>query len=70
MNPRRSINTTLRRLLSFPNEIPSGVSVVRLHQVSELRFCDVLLVGLYYVFKLLCHDLQLIGIHVSFKYKI
>ena len=26
--------------------------------------------GLYYVFKLLCHDLQLVGFHVSFKHQI
>ena len=25
---------------------------------------------LYYVFKLLCHDLQLVGFHVSFKHQI
>ena len=26
--------------------------------------------GLCYVFKLLCHDLQLVGFHVSFKHQI
>ena len=28
------------------------------------------LAGLYYVFKLLCHELNLVGFHVSFKYQI
>ena len=27
-----------------------------------------LLIGIYYVFELRCHDLQLVGFHVSFKY--
>ena len=26
--------------------------------------------GVYYVFKLLCHDLQLVGFHISFKHRI
>ena len=26
--------------------------------------------GLHYVFKLLCHDLQLVGFHISFKHQI
>ena len=44
------------------NDVPS----VRLHDVSELCFRDILSVGLYYVFKLRCHDLHLVGFHVSF----
>ena len=44
--------------------------MVRLHHVSELRCCDALLIGLYYALKLLCHDLNLEGFHVSFKYQI
>ena len=43
------------------DDVPS----VRLHHVSELGCCD----GLY-VFKLLCHELNLVGFHVSFKYQI
>ena len=50
--------------LQVPNETPNTVTVVRLHHVSELRCCDALLVGLYYVFRLLCHDLHLVGFHV------
>ena len=44
--------------------------MVRLYHASELRYRDALLVGLYYVFKLLCHDLHLISFHVTFKYEI
>ena len=44
---------------------PNNVAVVRLHHVSELRCCA----GLY-VFKLLCHELNLVGFHASFKYQI
>ena len=40
-----------------------------LDHVSELHCCDVLLVVLYYVFKLLCHYLDLVGLHVSLKYQ-
>ena len=47
-----------------------NVTVVRLHHVSELRCCDALLVGPYYVFKLLFHDFHLIAFYVSFKYQI
>ena len=61
--PRRPITTSLRRLLEVPNEAPNNVAVVGLHHVSELRCCD----GLY-IFKLLCHELNLVGFHVSFKY--
>ena len=50
--------------LQVPNETPNTVTVVRLHHVSELRCCDAFLVGLYYVFRLLCHDLHLLGFHV------
>ena len=38
--------------------------------VSELRYCDALLVSLYYVLKLLCHYLHLVGFHFSFKCQI
>ena len=44
--------------------------MVRLYHASELRYRDALLVGLYYVFKLLCHDLHLVCFHASFKYQI
>ena len=57
--PRRPISTTLRRLLCVPNKTPKKVVVVCLHHVSELRFCDVLLVGLYNTLKLLCRNLHL-----------
>ena len=61
---------SLRRLMQLPNETPNNVVVVSLHHVSELHFWNALSVGLYYVFKLLCHGLRLVGIHVSFKYQI
>ena len=66
----RPISTSVRRLLEVPNKTLNNIPVVRLHQVSELRCCDPLLIGLYYIFKLLCHELNLIGFHVSFKNKI
>ena len=60
------ITTSLRRFLQVPKETPNNVVVVvRLYHVSELRCCD----GLY-VSKLLCHELNLVGFHVSFKYQI
>ena len=43
--------------------------MVRLHHTLELRCRDVLLVGRYYVFKLIFHDLHLVGFHISFKYQ-
>ena len=49
------------------NGTPINVAVVHPHHVSELRCRDALLVELFYVFKLLCHDLHLVGFHVSFK---
>ena len=61
------------------NDIPSvylndvsnnNVVVVCLRPVSELLCCNALLVSLYYFFKLLCHDLHLVGFHISFKYQI
>ena len=64
------ISTSLRRLLLVPNETLNNVAVVRLHLVSELRCCDALLMSLYYAFKLLNYELNLIGFHVSFKYQI
>ena len=42
--------------------------MVRLDHVWELRCRDALLVGLYYFFKLLCHDLHLVGFNVTLKY--
>ena len=42
------------------NETPNDVSVLRLHQISQLRCYDVLLVCLYDVVKLFCHDLLLV----------
>ena len=59
--PRRPISTSLQRLLQVPNKTPKNVVVVRLHHFPELRFCDVLLVGLCYTFKLLWHNLSLVG---------
>ena len=46
-------------------ETANHVAVVRLHQVSQLRCRDVL-----YIFELLCHELSLVGFHVSFRYQI
>ena len=57
----RPISTSLRRLLQVPNETLNNVAVVRLHHFSELRCCDVLLIGLYYIFKLLCLELNPVG---------
>ena len=59
-----------RRLKQVSNETPSNIAVVRLHHVWELRCREALLVGLYYVFKLLYHDLHLVGFHLSLKYQI
>ena len=70
MYPRRAISTFLRRLLQAPKEAPNNVAVVRLHQVLQLRCCDALLLDVYYVFKLLCHNLHLVGFHIWFKYQI
>ena len=47
--------------VSGKSKTPKNVVVVCLHQVSELRFTNVLLVGLYYNFKLLCRNLHLVG---------
>ena len=63
--PRPPISTCLRRLLWVPNETPNNVGVIRLH-----RCRDVLLVGPYCFFKLLCHNLHLVEFYVSFKYQI
>ena len=63
--PWRLISTSLRRLLLVPIETLNNVAVV-----VTLRCCDALLIGLYYAFKLLCHDLNLEGFHVSFMYQI
>ena len=62
------------------------VSVVRIHNIPLVRLCDVfcnsqtkhLITSLQYVstasrsyvFKLLCHDLHLVGFQVSFKHQI
>ena len=75
------------------------VSVVRIHDVSFVRLCNVscysqmkhpttslqyvsttsqsyivatpcLYYGVYYVFKLLYHDIHLVGFHISFKHRI
>ena len=43
--------------------------MVHLHYISVLRCRNTFLVGLYYVFKILCQDLQLVGFHVSSKYQ-
>ena len=43
--------------------------MVRFHHVLELSCRDALLVGTYYLFKLICYDLHLVGFHVSFKYQ-
>ena len=59
--PRRPISTSLQRLLWVPNKTPKNVVVVCLHHVSELRFRDLLLVGLYYSFKSFCCNLHLVG---------
>ena len=59
--PRRPISTSRRSLLYIPNKTPKNVVVVCLHHVMELHFRDVLLVGLYYTFKLLCPNLHLVG---------
>ena len=67
MYPWSLISTSLRRLLEIPNETLNNIVVVRLHQ---LRCCDALLIGLYNVFKLLCHELNLVSFQVSFKYQI
>ena len=69
-HPWRPISTSLRRLLYVPNETLSKFAVVHLYHVSGLRYCDALLIGLYYVSKLLCHELNLVSFHVSFKYQI
>ena len=61
----RLYNVSCKSQLTGLTETPSNIAVVRLHHVSELRCCD----GLY-VFKLLCHELNLVGFHVSFKYQI
>ena len=60
-----SVIRNLMREITALNSCPP-----RVHHVSELRFRDVLLVGLYYTFKLLCHNLHLVGFQVSFKYQI
>ena len=65
----RPFSTSRLRLMYVPNETPNKVAVVRLDHFSELHCRDALLVGLYYVFKLLCHDLHLVDFHVSFKYQ-
>ena len=65
------------------NKLPLNVShrTSRLYQTPDAEnfaklfsgltpLNNALLVGLYYVFKLLCHDLHLVGFHVSFKYQI
>ena len=59
--PRRPISMSLRCLLWVPNKTPKNVVVVCLHHVSELRFRDLLLVGLYYSFKSFCCNLHLVG---------
>ena len=63
--PRLSHDVPLARLynVSCKSQIkqPKNVVVVCLHHVSELPFRDVLLVGLYYIFKLLCLNLHLVG---------
>ena len=51
---RRPITTSQPYLVQVPIGAPNNVAVVRLHHVLELRCCD----GLY-VFKLLCHELNL-----------
>ena len=68
--PWRPISTFLQRLLQAANETLKKVAVVRLYHVSELRCCEAFLAGPYYVFKLLCHYLYVVGFHVSFKYQI
>ena len=68
--PWRPISASLRRLLYVPNETLINVAVVHLHHVSILPCCDALLIGHYYVFKLLCHELNLPSFHASFKYQI
>ena len=40
------------------------------HAITSYVVRDALLVGLYYVFKLLCRALHLVGFHVSFKFQI
>ena len=67
---RLPISMSPRRLLQVPNKTPNCVAGVRLCHVLELRCRDALLVGLYYGFMILCHDLHLLGFHVSFKYQI
>ena len=67
----RRLNGTYQRLPNkTPNKTPNYVAGVRLCHVLELRCRDALLVGLYYGFMILCHDLHLLGFHVSFKYQI
>ena len=68
--PRRPISTSVRRILQVPNATPNNVAFERLYHLLELRCWHALSVGLYYVFKLLCHNLCLVGFHVSFKYQI
>ena len=53
--------------VSNKSETTDNVTVVRLHHVWELRCCDAFLYyGLYYIFKLVSHDLHLVGFQVSF----
>ena len=59
--PRRHIGMSLRCLLKVPNKTPKNVVAVCLHHVLELRFHEILLVGLYYTFKLLCPNFHLVG---------
>ena len=64
----RILDVLLVRLhdVSCKSQKLNNVAVVHIHPVSELRCCDALLIGLYYVFKLICHYLHLVGFHVSF----
>ena len=50
--------------------MPNEVTVVCLHESSESSCHKALLVGLQCVFKLVCHDFQLVVFDVSFKYQI
>ena len=56
---------------SCKSQMKHPVTLLRYVSTTSQLLCrDALLVGLWYVFKLPCHDLHLEGFHVSFKYQI
>ena len=65
-----SCKSQMKHSITWYVEYNVEYNVVRFHHVSELRCCDALLISLYYVFRLLCHELNPVGFHVSFKYQI